>query len=61
MNLCLYWKVYIGFFNYLIEHGININKENIYNGKILLFNACESDNENIVQYLVKYGVWSSYK
>ena len=40
--------------NYLVEHGIDINKEDL-NGETVLFKACESGNKDLVEYLIKYG------
>ncbi|ORX69348.1 ankyrin [Anaeromyces robustus] len=40
--------------NYLIDHGVNINKENVC-GETPLFQACYGGNEAIVRYLVKLG------
>jgi len=37
---------------YLVEHGADINKENIF-GEIPLFKACKSGNKDIVEYLVE--------
>jgi len=39
--------------NYLVEHELDINKEN-QNGKTSLLNACRSGNEDLVQYLVDH-------
>ena len=39
---------------YLVEHGVDINKENK-NGKTPLNYARKSRNKDLVQYLVEYG------
>jgi len=40
---------------YLVEHGVNINKEK-WNGGTPLFDACESGNkEELVKYLLENG------
>jgi ankyrin repeat protein len=38
----------------VVEHGADINKENIY-GETPLFYACRSGNKDIVKYLVENG------
>jgi len=39
---------------YLVEHGIDINKDNLFK-ETPLFYACESGNKDLVKYLVKHG------
>ena len=39
----------------MVEHGLDINKENIL-GITPIFNACGSGNLNLVKYLVELGV-----
>ena len=39
---------------YLVEHGIDINKDNIFK-ETPLFYTCKSGNKDLVEYLVKHG------
>ncbi|KAL6628014.1 ankyrin repeat-containing domain protein [Neocallimastix sp. 'constans'] len=50
VNACECGK--ISLVKYLIEHGLDINKENI-QGQSLLFYACSGGNENLVKYLIE--------
>jgi len=59
----------INLIKYLVEHGVDINKVVYKNGKTILFDACESENKDLVEYLVDSceikrkacDVWNDYK
>jgi len=58
LNECDKKDVNIYIIKYLVEHGADIDKEDM-NGITPLFNACKNRNETTVKYLMEHG--SRYK